>query len=77
MNQNSEDYSFDSLVSLVDVVNVLLCVLDNHNINKADWPDVFVSLFQTRDLNDKLHESPLDLVRQKRWDWELELVLKV
>jgi hypothetical protein len=51
---------------LVDVENVLLYVLGHHNINKADLLNAIVSLLQAMDLNNKLHQSPLDLVHQNK-----------
>ena len=60
MNQNSQQYLLDLIVSLVDADNVLLYVLDHNNIGQVDLLDIVVSLLRTKDLSDVLHQSPLD-----------------
>lgn len=66
MNKFFKDYLLDSLVFLFDVNNVLLYVLDHHNMNKVDLLDIVISLLPIRDLNDKFHQSTLDLGFVKR-----------
>ena len=60
MYENSQPYLLDLIVSLVDVDNVLLYVLDHHNVGKVDLLNVVVSLLRTKDLNDLSYQSILD-----------------